>query len=484
MSPPRSTSSPSSSRTNFEILSPLFMQGLIWQSSDERLTSTLHFSGGPQKVSGPERRMTPVELSVLLAAITALIFLSALFSGLETALFSLRPHQLRRLEQNHPALPNFFQLFRDKPRRILNGLLLGDGLVKVPLVVLCLILLWRGPVAGYLPQWLAAIAIFAIVVLFCDLIPKLIALAAPYRLSAVGAFTLQQSVHLLDRVGRTLEKMSTAIVDLLTPRDLGPRARLSDEELETLVEIGEEEGTLHEAEGEVIQEIIKMGDKTAKDCMTPRVDTFALSDDLTNDEAITQLKEKRFRRVPVYADTPEHIVGIIDVKLFLLDSSEHYTETLLAPSFVPETMRALDLLKLFLTHPQSLAIVVDEFGGTEGIITMSDIVEEILGDAPPSRGDVDLYIEPLEDGKFLVSGHARLDDLRDHLGFELEADGIDTIGGLVFNRLGYLPQAGAKVELSRLTVTVRCTSRKRIEELLLEKTTCLEDQTNAGTAAA
>jgi CBS domain containing-hemolysin-like protein len=326
--------------------------------------------------------------------------------------------------------------------------------------------------------------IFAIVVLLCDLVPKLIALAAPYQLSTLGAFALQASVRLLDRVGSTLERVSTVIVDLLTPVRLRTRARLSDEELETLVEIGEEEGALHEAEGEMIQEIIKMGDKTAKDCLTPRVETFALADDLTNEQAITQLKEKRFRRVPVYADTPDNIVGIIDVKLFLLDSSEHYTETLLAPSFVPETMRALDLLKLFLTHPQSLAIVVDEFGGTEGIITMSDIVEEILGDAAPSRGDVDVYIEPLEDGKFLVSGHARLDDLREHLGFELEADGIDTIGGLVFNRLGYLPQAGAKVELSRLTVTVRRTSRKRIEELLLEKTTCLEDQTNAGTAAA
>jgi putative hemolysin len=428
--------------------------------------------------------MTPVALTIVLAAIAGLIFVSALFSGLETALFSLRPHQLRRLEQNHPALVNFVQLFRDKPRRVLNMLLLGDGLVKVPLVVLCLFLLWRGPLAGRLPQWLAAIVIFAIVVLLCDLVPKLIALAAPYQLSTLGAFALQASVRLLDRVGSTLERVSTVIVDLLTPVRLRTRARLSDEELETLVEIGEEEGALHEAEGEMIQEIIKMGDKTAKDCLTPRVETFALADDLTNEQAITQLKEKRFRRVPVYADTPDNIVGIIDVKLFLLDSSEHYTETLLAPSFVPETMRALDLLKLFLTHPQSLAIVVDEFGGTEGIITMSDIVEKILGDAAPSRGDVDVYIELLEDGKFLVSGHARLDDLREHLGFELEADGIDTIGGLVFNRLGYLPQAGAKVELSRLTVTVRRTSRKRIEELLLEKTTCLEDQTNAGTAAA
>jgi CBS domain containing-hemolysin-like protein len=218
--------------------------------------------------------------------------------------------------------------------------------------------------------------------------------------------------------------------------------------------------------------------------MTPRVDAFALPDDLANEDAIAQLKEKGFRRVPVYGDTPDNILGIVDVKLFLLDPSEHYTETMLAPSFVPETMRALDLLKLFLTHPQSLAIVVDEFGGTEGIITMSDIVEEILSDAAPARGDVDLYIEPLENGKFLVSGDARLDDLREHLGFELEADGIDTIGGFIFNRLGYLPQAGARIELPRLTATVRRTSRKRIQELLLEKTTCVDDEADANTAAA
>src|SRR4029077_12664669 len=107
--------------------------------------------------------MTPAELAILLAAIAALIFCSALFSGLETALFSLRPHQLRRLETNNPALVSFVKFFRDQPRRVLNVLLLGDGLVKVPLVILCLFLLWRGPLAGDLPQWVAAILIFAIV---------------------------------------------------------------------------------------------------------------------------------------------------------------------------------------------------------------------------------------------------------------------------------------------------------------------------------
>jgi len=422
----------------------------------------------------PRRRMTAGGLILLLLVIGALIFCSALFSGLETALFSLKAHQLRRLEDGHPSLKHFIQVFRDNPRRVLSVLLLADVLVNVPLIVLCLFLIWDGPLAAaQIPQWLAAVVIFAIIVLLCDLIPKVLAISAPYRLSALGVFTLRAVMPLLDRVGNVLERISEAVVDRVLPAPT-LRTGLSDEELEALVEIGEEEGTLHEAEGEMIQEIIKLGDKTAKDCMTPRVDTFALPDDLTNEEAIAQVKEKRYRRVPVYAETPDQIVGIIDAKMFLLNPADHYTENLVLPSFVPETMPAQNLLRNFLSHPQGLAIVVDEFGGTEGIITLSDIIEEIISDAAP-LGQAELYIEPMDDGRLLVSGNARLDDLTEHLGFELEADGIDTIGGLVFNRLGYLPPAGTQVEMPRLAITVRRTARKRIEEMVLQKTTCLTE---------
>lgn len=419
--------------------------------------------------------MTLATLTLLLCSIATLIFWSGLLSGLETALFSLKSHQLRRLEEKHPSLKQFIQVFRDDPRSVLNVLLLADALVNIPLVVLCLFLIWEGPLAEPVPQWLVATVIFAIVVLLCDLIPKLLALSAPYRLSALGVFTLKGMMPHLDRAGRLLEKISTAIVNRLTPLHLQKRHRLSDEELETLVEMGEEQGTLQESEGEMIQEIIKLGDKTAKDCMTPRVDAFTLPDDLTNEEVIAQLRQRRHRRVPIYADTPDQILGLLDVKLFLLDPTEHYTETLIAPSFVPETMKALELLRGFLTHPQGLAIVVDEFGGTEGIVTLSDITEEIMSDAVP-LGHADLYIEPLDDGRFLVNGNARLDDLSEHLGFELEAEGIDTIGGFVFNRLGYLPPSGTRFEMPRLAVTIRRTGRKRIEEILLEKTASFSNE--------
>src|SRR5437773_11736252 len=160
--------------------------------------------------------ITGAALAILLVVISILILCSALFSGLETALFSLRPHQLRRLEEHRAGLSKFIQLFRKNPRHVLNMLLLGDGLVKVPLVILCLFFLWEGPLATRIPQWLAAIVIFAIVVLLCDLLPKLLALSAPYRLSAIGTFTLLISVPLLDRVGDAHETLRAVVIARLT----------------------------------------------------------------------------------------------------------------------------------------------------------------------------------------------------------------------------------------------------------------------------
>ncbi|MBA3543776.1 MAG: DUF21 domain-containing protein, partial [Chthoniobacterales bacterium] len=207
--------------------------------------------------------MTAVGLTLLLCAIVGLISCSALFSGLETALFALKSHQLQRLQDQHPSLAQFLSNFRENPRRVLNVLLLGDTLVNVPLIILCLLLVWEGPLGTHLPAWVATLAIFAVIVVLCDLIPKLLALSTAYRISAVGVFTLKVMMPLLDRVGHFLENVSTVVIDRLTPARLRVRPRISDEELETLVEMGEAEGTLHEAEGEMIQEIIKLGDKTA-----------------------------------------------------------------------------------------------------------------------------------------------------------------------------------------------------------------------------
>jgi CBS domain containing-hemolysin-like protein len=131
-------------------------------------------------------------------------------------------------------------------------------------------------------------------------------------------------------------------------------------------------------------------------------------------------------------------------------------------------MRVPDLLRAFLTHTQRLAVVVDEFGGTEGIVTFNDIVEEVIGDAVP-RGEEELYIEEVAPGKWLASGSARLDDLSESVGIDLEREGLDTIGGLIFNQLGYLPKPGTIVEIPPLHFEIRQSSRKRILEVVVEK---------------
>jgi CBS domain containing-hemolysin-like protein len=128
----------------------------------------------------------------------------------------------------------------------------------------------------------------------------------------------------------------------------------------------------------------------------------------------------------------------------------------------------LDLLRAFLTHTQRLAIVVDEFGGTEGVVTFNDIVEEVIGDAVP-RGDEVLYIEEISYGKWLANGSARLDDLGELMGIDLQREGLDTIGGLIFNQLGYLPKPGTTVDIPPLHLEIRRSSRKRVLEVAVER---------------
>lgn len=401
----------------------------------------------------------------LIALALLLLAASALFSAIETALFSLQPVHIERLKKRRASFAEEVAALLENPRRLLSVILLCDTLANFPLIIVCLYLL-RDVAAVHVPFWAAALIIFALVVFVCDLLPKLAALANPYRFAKLGVRVLGPLMHALDPVARLLQRISERVAEIVTPAGLKTGHILSEEELSTLVELSTEEGALHESESEMIHEIIKLGDKTAKDCMTPRVDAFALPDDLTNEEIIPRLRARRYRRVPIYGETPDDILGVLDAHDFLFNPDTHYTERLVAPSYVPETMKAIELLRSFLNHPQGLAIVVDEFGGTEGIVTLADIVEEIISDAVP-LAEQELYIESIGDGRLIVNGSARLEDINELLGTALEEEGIDTIGGLIFNRLGTLPRPGTQMELEDVTLTVRRTSRKRIEEVMV-----------------
>ena len=409
--------------------------------------------------------------------------LSAFFSAAETALFSLQPRQIEALRAALPGRADTVDTLFANPRRLLSMILLAGTLSNLPLCALSLYSLhlfssWHRAVAydAPVPFWPAALGLFVLVVGVCDLLPKVFALRRPEGVAGAAVRALHYLRPVLNPVCGALQAFSERLADFLTPRQVSVPLKLTEEEFGALVAVGAEEGALQGTESEMIQEIIKLGDKTAKDCMTPRVEAFALVDDLPNAEAAARLRAERRHRVPVYGETPDDIVGILDVQKFLQEvdgasgaEARHYSEIMDPPSFVPETMRALDLLRSFLARRQGMAIIVDEYGGTEGIVTLADIVEEIVGDALPT-GEEDLYIEELDADRLLVGGHARLDDISEHEGFELEAQGLDTISGLIFNRLGYLPPAGAILPLPPgLKLTIRRVTRKLITEVLIER---------------
>lgn len=397
----------------------------------------------------------------------ALALVSAFISAVETALFSLQPSQIEAMKSRRASFAGTLVRMLEHPRRLLTTILLVDAFANVPLMVGCVAVL-NAQKAVEIPFWASSLLVFALVVFVCDLVPKLVGLGAPQFVARLGVPFLRIVMPVAEPFANRLQRISQSIADAILPAGMKKQRHLTEDELETLVELSTETGALHETESEMISEIIKLGDKTARDCMTPRVDMVSLPDDLTNEEVLALVRQKRFRRVPVYGETPDDIAGVLDVGKFLRNAPAHYTDALDVPSFVPETMNAITLLKSFLSRPQGLAIVVDEHGGVEGIITLADLVEEIISDAVP-QADAGLYLDSTGDGRLLANGNARLEDIGEELRVSIEEEGIDTIGGLIFNEVGQLPKPGQEIRVGGLKVTVRRVSRKRVEEVLIER---------------
>lgn len=310
--------------------------------------------------------------------------------------------------------------------------------------------------------WITWAVVFGVVA-------TVVALAGICGASVSGrALALLQELPLLEGPGcRAGRGLTTVLADTLTPAGVSAREGMDEEEIFTWVEMEVAAGTLAPEEGEILLETFKLNDKVAKDCMTPRVDVASIANTLSRAEVIKVATALRHRRMPVYNETPDEVVGVLDVQDWLLSGEgRSLVQFMTPPWLVPETKSAVDLLEAFLLDENGMAVVVDEFGGFEGVVTYSDIVEELVSDALPS-GEYAVYLQPLGQGRVLASGRARLDDLSEMLGHEIDIDGIDTIGGLVFTHFGQMPKANQRIEIAHLDVVVRRISGRRIEEVLV-----------------
>ncbi len=405
--------------------------------------------------------MTPTLLVILLLVVGIVLFC---VSALESALFALREHRIPTIAGDDEALSKRLWSYLETKQNRLGHVLVLSALCNTGMAALGLLLVRRLAQLSGLDSIPLGAIVFGTMIVFCHLLPNLLAnLQAGWVFSVISPPVNKLSLIVIP-FERVLDFVARVLTDLVTPASLQPTEQLQDKELGTLVEMRRDQGALEGLEGEVIHEILKLGDKTAKDCMTPRVDAMALSRDLPPDEADRLIREQPHRRLPIYDGTPDEIVGVLDVLAYLRSGELRYREFIAPPTFVPETLGAIDLFQRHLRADGNLVIVLDEFGGFEGIVTRSDVIEHLVGDVAPSE---EVEIQDLGHGRFLVSGSARLDELREMTGVDLETDGLDTIGGLVATHLGRIPNPGEQVELDPLIITIRKSTGKRIEELLL-----------------
>ncbi len=388
---------------------------------------------------------------------------SSVISAVETALFSFQEHEVERLRREGGRYGDRLAAVLSRPRRLLGAVLSADVFFNVPLAVLLVGRLWGSATDWREGVWAVAV-LFVVVVFLCDLVPKLAALANPYRFIRVGVVVAEVAMSVFGGLTEWLERRCDELAGVFVKGGRSRGAVLNDSELSTLIEMGAEEGALHPAEGMVVQNILRLGGLSVRDCMVPRVEVFAIPDDLGEDEARERLRESGYRRVPVYGDSPDEILGILDVPTFLGTNGMHYTELLMPPSFVPETMSALDLLQAFLVRSQSMAVIVDEHGGTEGIVTERGLLEEVLGDAMPT-GDGALHLEQSVEGVYRVAGRVRLEELEAEGVVLAGIEGVDTVGGWLFNRIGSVPKQGTRWRFGGWHFLVRRAGLRRIIEV-------------------
>lgn len=405
-------------------------------------------------------------MSILLVVESIILFLlfccSAFFSSAETAMFSLNSVQVHRIKRNFPSAGARIENLLNAPSQLLSTILIGNTLVNVAAasmgyVVAEVFFPGRGEV-------IAIPAVTLILLVAGEIAPKRLAIRYPERLARNYSAVL----GLLIRVFFPL-RVALAHVSGFFLKERAVRKTLSEDEFLTVVEVGEEEGVLDEEEREMVDGIIGLEEKQASDIMTPRVDLLGIDMDDPPEKREEAARKVRFRYLPVYTGSLDDIHGFLDVPRFLLSDNYDIAKSMIAPYSVPETASLDTLLSTFQKENKRVAIVVDEYGGTAGLVTRGDILEEIVDDVDNEFGEEKLNIQKLGDNRWLINGSTSLEEVNYELNLALGAEGADRVAGWVMAQKEEIPRIGDAVEAQGCRVTVRQRRKNRITLVQLEK---------------
>jgi CBS domain containing-hemolysin-like protein len=245
--------------------------------------------------------------------------------------------------------------------------------------------------------------------------------------------------------------------------------KLTDAEYQELVDMAFQQGTLAETEKEIILQIISLDQRVARDVMRPRPGMACISDEASVEEMIAAAKKFQHRRLPIYDETPDTIVGILNTRTLLLDPKVELADAIEFPSFVPETMNLLQLFRALQKQQRGMAIVLDEFGGTAGIVTMEDILAQLVGQHRAPSQPEGFVMAKLAPGRWRVSGTMRLEDFRREFPALPEVAAVETMGGLLSHLLGVVPDAEESAIFAGLKLTAHVADGRRVNELIVQR---------------
>lgn len=403
---------------------------------------------------------------ILLAALFVCVALSAFFSSSETAYSAVNKVRLKTMWQGGNGRAKVALDLAEDYDRLLTTILVGNNVVNIAGTSIATVLftMWLGNMGATA----STVVMTVLILIFGEVSPKALAKESPEKIAMAVAqpmkilIVLLQPVNALFMLWRKL--LSRVFKPAETENDI-------EEELMTMVDEAQHEGDMDAHEGELIRSAIEFNDQDVLSILTPRVDVTALEETASMEEAAALFRESGYSRLPVYHEDMDHVVGILHEKDFYASSHagcNDITQIMKPPVWAPSSLQVSKLLKLFQSSKTHMVIVVDEFGGTEGIVTLEDVLEELVGEIYDEHDDVSNDLITLEDGSLLVEGGMQLSELMEYLGVA-DIYEADTAGGWSAEVLGSIPFVGAAFETDELRGMVTQMEKRRVTKLRVWK---------------
>lgn len=394
-----------------------------------------------------------------------LLCLAACLSALEAALHSLREQGSGAATGGSSGSERFRECLRD-PQALLPEVLTSSYVLNLLLGACGLWLILHPWTAKDWNPWTSAALLLVTGLFAVEVLAQACALRSP-----AGTVKRMLPVFLCLRgifspVTARLRRIGETLAGRVTPKRLKPHQTMLAEEVETLIDMREEQGAITGDEAALLRGMVGLHGLIVKDAMTPRVDLPLMPHDAHDDEALNMLETARHRFVAVFDEKTDAIAFLLDGQRWRLAGRPHWSTLTVPPVFVPETLPLLDAWCNYLRDDSCVVVVVDEYGGFEGLLSRNSVTARLLAKAAPAP-DTSSGIQPVGQNRYLVAGSTRLDEIERELEVTLEAEGVDTIGGLVMNHFGYPPKPGESLTIGSLDIKVKRTSRTRVQQLEL-----------------